>query len=162
MTSEARRAVRQWLLTAVVGGAVLTALPARAVLGGDATSIETDRVRLAGSTRSTALHAGQLRAHDIRMSDGSSIRQYVGPDGVVFAVAWSTRLKPDLAALLGSHATEYAAAASEALKAPGMKRAIVLQRADLVIRSSSHLNNFVGLAYLRSRVPAGVQPDELR
>ena len=96
------------------------------------------------------------------MADGSSIREFVTPSGVVFAVAWSTRFKPDLEALLGAHATTYATAASEALRLPGIRRHVELRRGDLVVRSTAHLNAYVGTAWLQSLVPQGVGVDALR
>jgi hypothetical protein len=96
------------------------------------------------------------------MADGSSVREFVAPNGVVFGVAWSTRFKPNLEALLGSHAVDYVGAATEAARAPGIKRNAVLERGDLVVHSTVHLNSFVGKAYLKSLVPQGVRPDELR
>ncbi len=96
------------------------------------------------------------------MADGSSIREFISPDGIVFAVSWSTRFKPNLESLLGTHAAGYAAAASEAMRTPGIRRNVALQRGDLVVHSTTHLNAFVGRAYLRSLVPQGIGADELR
>jgi hypothetical protein len=156
-------AVRRPLLCLIACAGLFVASPARAVLGGDVATIDDDRVRVSGSMmQPLAVRPGQVQGHEIRMADGSSIREYVAPNGVVFAVAWSTRFKPDLAALLGRHAVSYAAAATDALKTPGIKRAIVLQRDDLVVRSTSHLNTYVGKAYVRALVPAGVDVDALR
>ena len=142
--------------------AMLGAPAARAVLGGDVSTIGGDQQRVKGERRfATALRV-QTETHLITMADGSSIREYVTPGGIVFAVAWSTRFKPDLEALFGSYAQTYAAAAGDALKTPGIKRNVVLQRGDLVVQSTVHLNNFVGRAYLRSLVPQGIAVDELR
>lgn len=156
-------ATTHWLRRAIGCIAIVAAPAAQAVLGGDASTIDADRVRLAGATmRPLAVRPGPVQAHEIRLADGSSIREYVAPNGIVFAVAWSTRMKPDLAALLGQHAASYAAAAGEAMKTPGIRRAIVLRRDDLVVESRSHLNTFVGKAYVRALVPAGVDVDALR
>jgi hypothetical protein len=100
--------------------------------------------------------------HAISLSDGSSIREYVTPAGIVFAVAWSTRFKPNLQALLGQHAASFDAAASAALRLPGIKRQVVLKHGDLVAHSAGHLNAFVGQAYLASLVPEGVHVEDLR
>jgi hypothetical protein len=145
-----------------VAAALLAAPAAQAVLGGDASTVHDDETRLKGASgKATALRA-QVQSHEIAMADGSSIREFVTPAGVVFAVAWSTRFKPDLASLLGAHAAGYSAAAADAMRAPGIKRQVVLQRGDLVVHSTTHLNVFVGKAYLRSLVPPGMPVDELR
>ncbi len=140
----------------------LAALPAHAVLGADAASIAADQTRLRGARHAMAIAGATVQTHEITMADGSSIREFVSPSGVVFAVAWSTRLKPDLEALFGAHAPAYAAAASEALRVPGIRRHIELRRGDLVVRSTVHLNAYVGKAWLQSLVPQGVGVDALR
>jgi hypothetical protein len=158
---------RPWTSNAVRAGvcaavALLAAPAALAVLGGDVSTVRDDEVRLKGAPRQARALRVQAQAHEITMADGSSIREFVSPAGVVFAVAWSTRFKPDLGSLLGAHAPGYATAAAEAMRAPGIKRQVVLQRGDLVVHSTMHLNVFVGKAYLRSLVPEGLTVDELR
>ena len=154
---------RKALRASVCAAATLLAVPAaQAVLGGDVSTVHDDETRLKGApVKATALRA-QVRSHEITLADGSSIREFVTPPGVVFAVAWSTRFKPDLASLLGAHAAGYSAAAADAMRAPGIKRQVVLQRGDLAVHSTTHLNVFVGKAYLRSLVPPGMSIDELR
>jgi hypothetical protein len=135
---------------------------AHAVLGGNVSSVGEDQTRLKGARHAAVALRVQVETHEITMADGSSIREYVGPGGTVFAVAWNTRLKPNLAALLGQHAATYAAAAQDAARVPGIRRQVVLARDDLVVRSAAHLNTFVGIAYLRSLVPEGINVYELR
>jgi len=160
------RGLRQRLaaigVIAVAG--VLAAPAAQAVLGGDAASVHEDQVRMKGVRRQTLALSAQtpVQVHDIALADGSGIREYVAPNGIVFAVSWRTRFKPNLASLLGQYAASYSAAASEAMKAPGIKRNVVLQRDDLVVHATAHLNSFAGMAYARSLVPVGVNVNELR
>jgi len=142
--------------------ALLGAPAAHAVLGEDASSIAGDEQRLGGVRRQAMALRAPVQTYEIALADGSSIRQFVTPGGVVFAVAWSTRFKPNLDALLGVHAAGYAAAASEAMRAPGIKRSVALAHGDLVVQSSMHLNTYVGMAYLRSLVPQGITVDVLR
>jgi nucleoside diphosphate kinase len=132
------------------------------VLGGDVASIESDRARMQGQRRTVPAIAARAPTHVITMSDGSSIKEFVTPGGVVFAVSWSTRFKPRLEQLLGIHAGPYAAAARQALATPGIRHSFALDQDDLVIHASGHLNAHVGVAYLRSLVPEGVRVDELR
>ncbi len=140
----------------------LAAGSAHAVLGGDLSTIADDHQRLKATRLQVAPVTAPSSSHVITLADGSSIREYTTAGGIVFAVAWSTRFKPDLTALLGQHATAYAAAASEAMKAPGIRRQVELRQGDLVVQSAGRLNAFVGKAWLRSLVPAGVDVDALR
>jgi len=141
---------------------LLTAARAAATLGEPAATVDADRALLKGDHRVVQSQAARFQLHTITLADGSAIREYVAPNGIVFAVAWSTRLKPRLETLLGSHAPAYAAAASAALATPGVRHAASLGSGDLVVRAGAHLNAHAGLAYLKSLVPDGVRIDELR
>jgi hypothetical protein len=146
---------------AVVVGPWLAPGAAQAVLGEGLASIETDTVHVAGQRR-RALGVG-FEMHTITGPDGSTIRQYVGPDGRVFAVAWNTRYKPRLDLLLGLNFAAYAQAGRRAMRLrPGVIHNAVVQEGDLVVESTAHLQAFVGRAYLRSLLPAGSRPDAFR
>ena len=151
-----------WRASAVAACLLCAVLPAWAVLGADASSIAADQTRLRGARHAMMAERAPVQAHELTMADGSTIREFVSPSGVVFAVAWSTRFKPDLDLLLGAHAPAYAAAASEALRVPGIRRRVELHRGDLVVHSTAHLNAWVGRAWLQSLVPQGVDADVLR
>jgi hypothetical protein len=139
---------------------MLHAPAAMAVLGGDAATIHDDQRRMKAARKTTA--AGGVQIHEISSPDGSTVKEFVAANGIVFAVVWHTRLKPDLEQLLGRHHADYAAAASEAMKRPGIQRNVVLRRGDVVVQSSGHLNAFVGKAYVPSLIPAGFSIDDIR
>ena len=161
-SSASSRRRQALAIAGLAAAALFTVTPAHAVLGGDASTIAADQLRLKGARHQAVALGSTVRSHEITLADGSSIREFVTPGGIVFAIAWSTRLKPNLETLLGPHATSYAAAASEALRAPGIRRHAELRRGDLVVQSTVHLNSFVGKAWLQSMVPPGVGVDALR
>jgi len=140
---------------------ILAAAPARAMLGGGVADVqlEQSRMRAAGAVASVA-PAGSV--HEWRLPDGSSIRQFVNAQGVVYAVAWSTRLKPDFAQLLGRYAADFDAGAAAALHAPGIKRSAAVDHGDLVMHSGGRPGAFVGKAWLKSQMPAGTNPHAIR
>jgi hypothetical protein len=140
------------LLMLVALGA--SALPAAATLGERADSIAGDAMRLS-AMRSSAV-SNTTTVQSLKLSDGSTIRQFVGIDGRVYAVAWNTRAKPRLDQLLGTHFATYAEAGRRAmgLRAGVMHNAVV-QQGDLVVESTAHLNAHVGRAYLKSLLPGG-------
>lgn len=107
--------------------------------------------------RAQALAAG-VQVIESPSGDGGTIREYVAPSGIVFAVGWNTRFKPRLEALLGRYHAGYADAASAALRAPGLRRAALLQAPDLVVQSSGRLNAFSGRAIVPSLTPPGFDP----
>src|ERR1700761_2356894 len=80
---------------------LISSLPTWATLGDNAASVLTDQTRMKG-----ALHSVDNRAyvmHEITMSTGSKVREYVSPSGAVFGVAWEGELPPDLQQLLGPY-----------------------------------------------------------
>ena len=147
---------------AVALALALASAGAGATLGEPAASVDIDRAQLRGGHRVVQAQDARYQVHLIALADGSSIREFVAPSGIVFAVSWSTRLKPRLEALLGAQAGRYAAAASAAMATPGVRHGVSLSSGDLVVQASAHLNAHTGLAYLRSLVPEGVRIDELR
>jgi hypothetical protein len=139
------------LMLAMLG---TSAPPAAAALGERADSIAGDAMRLA-ARRSSAAN-GTSTVQSLKMNDGSTIRQFVGIDGRVYAVAWNTRAKPRLDQLLGTHFVTYAEAGRRAMQLrAGVMHNAVVQQGDLVVESSAHLNAHVGRAYLRSLLPGG-------
>jgi hypothetical protein len=140
-----------------LSAAWLIAGPAQAVLGERLPTAAPagSQAQAASTTRRTLALSSGVQVYERASGDGGVIREYVSADGVVFAVSWNTRFKPRLNELLGRYHEGYAAAASEALKRPGIQRQSVLRAQDLVVRSTSHLNVFSGRAFVPSLVPAG-------
>lgn len=137
------------------------ALPAQAALGDASSGIQADAIRLATAHRQAA--APGYDVHTLRGADGSVVREYVGRDGVVFAVTWATQRKPRLDQLLGRHFDGYVAASREAQqRRAGVHHQARLERGDLVVESTAHLDAYRGRAYLRSLWPAGLPSDALR
>ena len=157
-----RRAAGALRVATVACGFALACPHAAAVLGGSAATIEADRASLDARHRVTTSSSMAASVHELRSADGSVVKEYAGPDGIVFALRWSTRFKPRLDPLLGAEAASYRDALARAAVRPGIRHALVLQQDDLVVQSGMHLTTHVGIAYLRSRLPSGIRPDDLR
>src|SRR5271156_4206175 len=69
-------------------------LPAFASLGGDAASIQSDQFQMQGSRAITA--AQSYTVHEIQAATGTTVREYLSPQGKVFAVTWPGPRMPDL------------------------------------------------------------------
>lgn len=133
---------------------------AQGALGSNVMTLQEDHRRVGGAWRLRT--SAQFQVHEFALPDGGAIRQFVAPDGTIFAVAWNTRLKPNLEILLGQRYADFQAGAAEVNRRPGIKRSLALRHRDVVVHSISHLNAFVGKAYAPSLVPAGVDLDEIR
>lgn len=136
--------------------------PGMAALGGDASSVEADRLQMRATRQAARAAVLQGSVQEIRLADGSSIRQFINARGIVYAVAWSTRTKPDFALLLGQHASTFDAGAAATAREPGLKRSVTVDQGDVVVVSSGRPGAFVGRAWLKSELPAGARADALR
>jgi hypothetical protein len=92
-------------------------------------------------------------------SDGVTIREYVLPSNVVFAVTWQGPVRPDMSALLGSYFPNFANANDGRPRGTGP---LVRHDGDFHIESAGHAGYFFGKAYLPRLVPARVQVKDLQ
>jgi hypothetical protein len=93
------------------------------------------------------------------LPSGTTVSEYADAKGVVFAVAWTGPVPPDLRSLLGPHFDAYAARVREQ-RGPGHSQLRVAAD-DLVVVSSGRMGAFEGKAWLSSRLPAGFRPEEI-
>jgi Protein of unknown function (DUF2844) len=144
----------------VLSGAILIAGfgpgMAFATLGQPETSVTADVAQLKGSIKIS--DRTSYRVHEIQLSSGTVVREFVGPDGKVFAIAWKGPTIPDLRQTLGSYFDNYVTAA----QAPHLGRNhLQIQQSDLVVQAGGHMRAFSGRAYLPQAVPSGVSVGEL-
>jgi len=149
------------LRTAAAVAVALAASSAHAALGEPAASVTVEQAQLHAARRQT--FGPQVQVHTLQWADGSQVRQYAGPDGRIYAVAWNTRGKPQLALLLGSHYDRYVAAVRAAQRArPGIQHAGQWPDGELVVEAVAHGTVFSGRAYLSTMIPAGQGRDAIR
>jgi hypothetical protein len=134
-------------------------LVAHAVLGETA---EPDnaarRMPAAFSVRSQIRETYTVRTVE---SDSSTIREFIAPTGIVFAVAWNGIAQPDLSILLGSYNRDYQNALKSEARALGRRsRAIRTER--VVVEHWGHMRNLGGRAYAPSLLPEGVALDDIQ
>ncbi|WP_236026098.1 DUF2844 domain-containing protein [Geomonas azotofigens] len=134
---------------------------ARATLGEPAESITRDTRNFSGVLLKSATRA-RYRVQSIASgTTATTVREYVGPSGVVFAVAWNGLVHPDLQVLLGNYHHDYRKALSHAVRLPGRRGAKVTTD-RLVVETWGHMRNLQGRAYLPELLPEGVSLDEIR
>ncbi len=149
--------VKNGVLSSAMLIAALSPCIAAAALGEAETSVPGDAARLRGSIKVT--ERASYRTHEIQLPSGTLVREFAGPDGKVFAVAWSGPVMPDLRQTLGQYFDSYVAAA----KAPHAgHHQLQIQRSDLVVQAGGHMRAYSGRAYLPQTVPAGVSVGDLR
>jgi hypothetical protein len=140
-----------WLAT--VG---LFAGPARAALGDDVSTVENDRVLMHATLQ--IRHKSSYDIHELCTQAGSTVREFVGGDGKVFAVSWSGGWRPNLRDILGTHYDRYIEATRGKRRARGPVR---VELPGMVVVMGGYLRTFWGHVYLTDQLPAGVSPQEL-
>ncbi|HEX9023214.1 MAG TPA: DUF2844 domain-containing protein [Geobacteraceae bacterium] len=132
---------------------------AGAVLGEPASSVASDRKALSAVHRATTSRSGYTIQEIV--SAVNTIREYVSPDGIVFAVAWNGITSPDLSQLLGSYAGDYQKALKRTPLVAG-KRSLRVNADSVVVERWGHMRNLQGRAYVPALLPKGVGVDEIR
>jgi Protein of unknown function (DUF2844) len=145
------------LLTCAMFAAALSPCIAEAGLGQPESAVQADAVQLKGSIKATE-HAG-YRVQEIQLPSGTLVREFVGSDGNVFAVAWNGPTVPNLRQTLGQYFDNFVAAAQAK---HGDHHHLQIQQSDLVVQTVGHMRAFSGRAYLPQAVPAGVSIGDLR
>lgn len=141
-----------WLLASVLAPGM-----ALAALGEDASTVERDVTQLKAQRSVNATAA--FSVHELQLSGGTHVREYVTTANQVFAVAWQGPSIPDLQQLLGNYFPRY----SKAAQALGrVRRGVAIEESDLVIHTGGHQRAFFGMAYLPKQMPQGVTLDQIR
>ena|SRR5438270_8535677 len=153
------RRTDRWNRTAVVMLAALL-LPnlAWAALGGDVVSVQSDAVRMKGAVHST--FASGYTVHEIAAAGGAVVREYISPQGKVFAVSWRGPVMPNLEQLLGPYYDQFKQSVQS--RTYRVRGPAVLQTPGLVVQSAGHMRGFMGRAYLPDNVPQGVNVNALQ
>ena len=135
------------------------AAPALAALRGDAASVEADRVHMNGVIRTTP--GAGYSVQEISTPEGAVVREYLSPEGKVFAFTWHGAQRPDLPQLLGpAHYTEFMKAATS-VRQPDRRHASV-QLPEFVVYTAVRMGHFYGRAWAPDLVPTGVSTDEIK
>src|SRR5512146_2570705 len=80
-------------------------MPAKAALGDKVASVQADRLSMKGQLRARSKPG--FTVQEITAANGTVVREYVFPAGVVFAVSWSGPAMPNLQQMLGTYFDQY-------------------------------------------------------
>ncbi|HEX3397097.1 MAG TPA: DUF2844 domain-containing protein [Steroidobacteraceae bacterium] len=145
---------------AALGVLLIVALSPRiasATLGEPEATVQTDVSQAHASIKSSQDRGG-YRVHEIQLPSGTIMREFVGANGTVFAVAWQGPTRPDLRQALGQYFDAYASAPRSKF---ADRRHVHIQQGDLVVEAGGHMRALSGRAYLLSAIPSGVNVEEL-
>lgn len=94
--------------------------------------------------------------HEVQLENGTTVREYATPTGLVFAISWRGPVLPDLSALLGDYFTTFKIETDQARMNGRRGAPVNMESAGLVLRSNGRMRNFFGHAYAPALIPAGV------
>lgn len=132
---------------------MMGSLSAWAALGQYESSVSSDQKFISGEDRQEVRQG--YRLHQITASDGSFVREYVSPAGIVFGVSWQGRGMPNLQQLLGSHMADLQLAEKRTVR----RRSVLVRTDSFVFVSNSHLRFFQGHAYVPNLIPSNLGPE---
>lgn len=135
-------------------------VPAMAVLGGDANTLEADRVQMKATVKSSQAQA--YAVHEMNTPTGLIIRQYVSPQGKVFGISWRGPVAPNLRQLLGGYFQQVSEAAQAQRKGRVMRGPMFVQQPGVVFQQAGHMRSYFGRAYVPEMLPQGVGPEAVR
>jgi hypothetical protein len=150
----------EFKIAALSSALLLAALGPRiafATLGEPEITVQTDVAQLRASIKSSQ-NGASYRVHEIQLPGGTLLREFVAPNGNVFAVAWNGPTKPNLRQALGKYFDAYVSAPTP--KYADLKH-VNIQQGDLVVQGSGHMRALSGRAYLASAIPSGVNLGDL-
>lgn len=91
------------------------------------------------------------------LSSTTTLHEYIGADGNVFAVSWTGPTLPDFKALLGEYA---AVMEAEVRSAPVAGRGgLSISTPTFKLQSGGRARAFSGKAWIPNRLPAGFSPE---
>ena len=137
----------------------LGTVPAWAVLGQYESSVSVDQQYLRSADSVQAFQG--YKVHQLTTANGTIIREYVSPKGLVFGVAWQARFMPDMQQLLGSYVTKLQTASRNQTQVRHL-RGLIVKTDDFVFVSGGHMRSWKGSAYVPSLVPSNVSVEVVR
>jgi hypothetical protein len=155
IAAPSRTCVRLALLAVV---SILATIPLSASLGGDASSVQTDQVRIQGAIMRVTSR-DRFQVHEMRAPAGTNVREYVSSAGKVFGVAWDGPVIPDLRQVLGAYFDAYIQAADRRLRKRAGHGPFRIEEPAFVVEQSGHPRAFTGRAYVPQLLPLGVDAD---
>jgi hypothetical protein len=150
----------EWLRVGAVGLLLLAiSLPARASLGANVSSVESDRARMNASAK--AMQCDGYEVREMEAPGGTVVDEYISPAGTVFAVTWHGQFPPPMQQLLGNYFQQYTAALEAQPKTYG-HRPLNIQEPGLVVETGGHMRAHYGRAYIPDLIPQGITVNQIQ
>lgn len=105
----------------------------------------------------------QQSGYTIQESDvnGTAVKEFILPSGIVFAITWRGIKHPDLSSVLGTYNTEFEKLKSQKVKALG-RAPIHVQSSKVSVKMSGHMRDVHGEVYDPTLLPADFSIQDLK
>jgi hypothetical protein len=131
-----------------------------ASLGGTIDSIDRDQTAIRATHRTMRSASPLFTVHEIQ-STGLTMKEFVGQNGVIFAISWSGNRHPEIAEVLGTYADEFRQADASSRPPPGARsRQLLAPRMRL--HTWGHTRHLQGRVFDPDLMPKGVDIREIR
>jgi hypothetical protein len=124
-----------------------------------AASTNAVRAHVLAASGAAGAGAASYTVNSSVLAGGTTVREYVGADGLVFAVSWNGPFMPDLRTLLGDQFTTMTAEAARHPKAGHSQ--LRVERPEVTIESTGHMRAYAGRAWLTAKLPTGFNPQDI-
>lgn len=135
---------------------VMGCIPAGATLGQYESSVSVDQKQMRSQDRVQVLQA--YKVHELTTASGAVVREYISPQGLVFAVSWQGPFIPDMQQLLGNYAANLQTASPAQTQVRHM-RGLIVKTKDFEFVSGGHMRSWKGHALVPSLLPSNVPPE---
>ncbi len=134
---------------------------AMAALGEHVDSVQSDAAAMRAKTAVVSNESSAYSVQSMTTEDGVDVREFLTPDGTVFAVAWRGPHPPNLAQLFGKYFKTYTDEVAQTRTPHSLHHGSV-KTADLVVQRAGQARQTWGRAYLPALIPSGVTEDEIK
>ncbi|MBF0457672.1 MAG: DUF2844 domain-containing protein [Nitrospirae bacterium] len=144
------------IVLVVIAAVFLPSQRVSATIGGSVDSVEADRKALSGANQPVRQMVFDGYTVAEIKSGQTAIHEFISPEGIVFGIAWSGPVHPDLTQLLGSYHDEYIIALTQTPRKHGKRHSRIETASGLVVERWGHMRSLKGRAYVPDLIPYGV------
>jgi len=155
---DRRQGAVAFISLALALGSALAPTFTYAALGRQAESTDVDQKML--HARKGVRPGAEFTVHELTLPSGTVVREFIGPDGRVFAVAWRGPTLPDLKQIFGDDNLQ--AFLSTPPEERSARKSRTVRGQDLVVHSTGSARFFTGFAYKPSLKPRAVREEDIR
>ena len=121
-------------------------------------------VAVTAARKSAALNGERssfYSVHELQLENGTLVREYATPSGLVFAVTWVGPVLPDLSVLLGEFFSTFKLETGQTRMTRSRGAPVSFERDGVIVSSRGRMRNFEGYAYAPAFVPSGVNINDV-